>query len=112
MYYIVGQRQIKNRSIKVVPIRTSACTATGDFIKQDEGELSITQGEELDVLIKDDSGWWFVRRKDQLDDQGWIPASYVSYDVQSHICLVVNFCVEIKIVYTVTKLATHCYSHK
>lgn len=77
MYYLFEQKHIKNRSIKIKSIHGRKYFARQSYKKEGNGELSITNGEELEILVKDDSGWWFVRRCEELEDQGWVPAGHI-----------------------------------
>lgn len=45
-----------------------------DFEAENEGELSVREGQEVTVLDQPEGGWWFVKCG---HDEGWIPASYL-----------------------------------
>ena len=40
----------------------------------DEGSLSFIEGENVDVIEKNDEGWWFVSIK---GNEGWIPSTFI-----------------------------------
>uniref|UniRef100_A0A8C4QY65 SH3 domain-containing protein n=1 Tax=Eptatretus burgeri TaxID=7764 RepID=A0A8C4QY65_EPTBU len=48
--------------------------AVARFEKVQNSELSLNEGDMVDVLEKKDGGWWFVRSG---VDEGWVPASYL-----------------------------------
>ncbi|KAI9188885.1 class II myosin [Blastocladiella emersonii ATCC 22665] len=45
------------------------------FQGQDAGELSLAQGEMVDVVTKEDGGWWLARNNS--GGEGWVPANYL-----------------------------------
>ncbi|WAR21367.1 NCF1-like protein [Mya arenaria] len=45
-----------------------------DFIAENEGELSVTCGEEVEVLEQAEGGWWFVKT---VAGEGWVPATFI-----------------------------------
>jgi uncharacterized protein YgiM (DUF1202 family) len=50
--------------------------AIADYKKADKGELSVSAGQLVEVIEKNDNGWWFV----QIDDgsgKGWVPATFL-----------------------------------
>lgn len=47
-----------------------------DFNSSDSDHLSFSKNEILEIVRKEDSGWWAAVRKDG-SEVGWIPASYV-----------------------------------
>lgn len=51
-----------------------------DFNSDDTGVLSFQKNEVLDIIRRDDSGWWAAIRQDVPDGPlvGWIPQAYVS----------------------------------
>ncbi|KAI4887079.1 hypothetical protein NFI96_013971, partial [Prochilodus magdalenae] len=50
------------------------CKALYDFSSGKTDELNIKQGDLLDILLKDDSGWWFGELK---GERGHFPSTYV-----------------------------------
>lgn len=47
-----------------------------DFTAENEGELSVSSGQEVKVLEQPEGGWWFVQSGRQ---EGWVPASYLTH---------------------------------
>lgn len=45
-----------------------------NYKKQENSELSLQAGEVVDVIEKNESGWWFVSTS---EEQGWVPATYL-----------------------------------
>ncbi|KAL5021646.1 hypothetical protein ScPMuIL_000801 [Solemya velum] len=48
--------------------------AVGAYQKQEKGELDLNNGDVVEVLEKNHSGWWFVTVDDH---QGWVPSTYL-----------------------------------
>lgn len=49
--------------------------AVADYEKQKKNECSLTAGQMVEVIDKNQNGWWFV----SLDNfnEGWVPATYL-----------------------------------
>ncbi|XP_073402682.1 SH3 and PX domain-containing protein 2A isoform X2 [Dendrobates tinctorius] len=45
-----------------------------NYEKQENSEISLKAGEVVDVIEKNESGWWFVST---AEEQGWVPATYL-----------------------------------
>ncbi|XP_075072308.1 SH3 and PX domain-containing protein 2A isoform X5 [Mixophyes fleayi] len=45
-----------------------------NYEKQENSEISLKAGELVDVIEKNESGWWFVST---AEEQGWVPATYL-----------------------------------
>jgi myosin-1 len=45
------------------------------FNAQEQTELSVSNGEEVDVVRREDNGWWMVRNGQGAE--GWVPANYL-----------------------------------
>ncbi|XP_014374200.1 SH3 and PX domain-containing protein 2B [Alligator sinensis] len=43
-----------------------------DYQKQESSEISLCVGQTVDIIEKNESGWWFVSTS---DEQGWVPAT-------------------------------------
>lgn len=55
---------------------------TADYVTSDPNELSMTEGETLEVLEMRASGWWRGQRGTSGDDRailGWFPCTYVEW---------------------------------
>ncbi|XP_060565530.1 SH3 and PX domain-containing protein 2A-like isoform X2 [Ruditapes philippinarum] len=48
--------------------------ANAEFIAENDGELSVSEGQDVNVLDKEDPDWWFV---ETAGNEGWVPASYI-----------------------------------
>lgn len=46
--------------------------AVTNYEKQESTEISLYQGQVVEVIEKNESGWWFVST---ADEQGWVPAT-------------------------------------
>lgn len=49
--------------------------ACSEFVGQQEGELSVPCGAEVEVKEKEEEGWWFVKYNNQ---EGWVPSAYLT----------------------------------
>jgi hypothetical protein len=49
--------------------------AAADYDGENDEEVSFKVGDEVDVMTKTDSGWWYVCVNDNL--KGWAPATYL-----------------------------------
>ncbi|CAG8569898.1 1649_t:CDS:10, partial [Racocetra fulgida] len=56
------------------PVSTKNSTAIYDFATEDSGELPFNKGDVLEIIEKDDNGWWLAKMN---DDQGWVPSNYL-----------------------------------
>ena len=45
-----------------------------DFETSQEGEMSITVGDQVEVTTKEDNGWWLVKKAGK---EGWAPSDYL-----------------------------------
>ncbi|KAK4218286.1 myosin-1 [Rhypophila decipiens] len=45
-----------------------------DFVSDKENELSIRTGQLIEIVQKENNGWWLAKQGDQ---QAWVPAAYV-----------------------------------
>ncbi|KAG8435318.1 hypothetical protein GDO86_013322 [Hymenochirus boettgeri] len=56
------------------PIILEQYIAVSSYEKQENSEISLKTGELVDVIEKNESGWWFVST---AEEQGWVPATYL-----------------------------------
>ncbi|KAH9499211.1 SH3 and PX domain-containing protein 2B [Bulinus truncatus] len=56
------------------PKRFEGFVAVADYTAQSAGELTLNPGLKVEVLEKNDNGWWFVHSEDA---QGWVPSTYL-----------------------------------
>lgn len=57
------------------PMVLERYVAMADYEKQKKNECSLTAGQMVEVIDKNQNGWWFV----SLDNfnEGWVPATYL-----------------------------------
>ncbi|XP_077311386.1 SH3 and PX domain-containing protein 2A isoform X2 [Lithobates pipiens] len=60
------------------PMILEQYVVVSNYEKQEISEISLKAGELVDVIEKNESGWWFVST---AEEQGWVPATYL--DCQS-----------------------------
>ncbi|XP_077992434.1 SH3 and PX domain-containing protein 2A-like isoform X2 [Glandiceps talaboti] len=51
-------------------------TVLADYSANEEGTLTLNEGMKVEVIEKDDNGWWLVQTTDNI--QGWAPTSYLA----------------------------------
>ncbi|XP_028937188.1 SH3 and PX domain-containing protein 2A isoform X2 [Ornithorhynchus anatinus] len=56
------------------PMILEQYVVVSNYEKQENSELSLQAGEVVDVIEKNESGWWFVSTS---EEQGWVPATYL-----------------------------------
>uniref|UniRef100_A0A3Q3WS65 Uncharacterized protein n=1 Tax=Mola mola TaxID=94237 RepID=A0A3Q3WS65_MOLML len=54
------------------PLLLDQYVAVTDYEKQESSEISVHVGQVVEVIEKNESGWWFVSSEDA---QGWVPAT-------------------------------------
>lgn len=54
------------------PLLLDQYVAVSDYEKQESSEISLRAGQVVEVIEKNESGWWFVSSDDA---QGWVPAT-------------------------------------
>ncbi|XP_061595407.1 SH3 and PX domain-containing protein 2B isoform X1 [Cololabis saira] len=54
------------------PLLLDQYVAVTDYEKQESSEISLLVGQVVEVIEKNESGWWFVSSEDA---QGWVPAT-------------------------------------
>ncbi|XP_034462444.1 SH3 and PX domain-containing protein 2B isoform X2 [Hippoglossus hippoglossus] len=54
------------------PLLLDQYVAVTDYEKQESSEISLHAGQTVEVIEKNESGWWFVSSDDA---QGWVPAT-------------------------------------
>ena len=57
------------------PMLLERYVAIADYNKQKKNECSLHEGQMVEVIDKNQNGWWFV----SLDDfhEGWVPATFL-----------------------------------
>ncbi|XP_039632549.1 SH3 and PX domain-containing protein 2A isoform X3 [Polypterus senegalus] len=56
------------------PMVLEQYVVVANYEKQENSEISLKVGEVVDVIEKNESGWWFVST---AEEQGWVPATYL-----------------------------------
>ncbi|XP_043911494.1 SH3 and PX domain-containing protein 2A [Protopterus annectens] len=56
------------------PMILEQYVVVANYEKQEISEISLKAGEVVDVIEKNESGWWFVST---AEEQGWVPATYL-----------------------------------
>ncbi|XP_065546411.1 SH3 and PX domain-containing protein 2B isoform X1 [Lathamus discolor] len=59
-------------SASVDPLVLEQYVVVADYQKQESSEISLCVGQLVDIIEKNESGWWFVST---LEEQGWVPAT-------------------------------------
>ena len=59
----------------ITPIKGEFYETICDYSDDDEGMLSFKSGEKVQVLEKDDGGWWLAMIDFQ---QGWVPSNFLA----------------------------------
>uniref|UniRef100_A0A674JCP6 SH3 and PX domain-containing protein 2B n=1 Tax=Terrapene triunguis TaxID=2587831 RepID=A0A674JCP6_9SAUR len=54
------------------PMVLEQYVVVADYQKQESSEISLCVGQVVDIIEKNESGWWFVSTS---DEQGWVPAT-------------------------------------
>ncbi|KAK3749617.1 hypothetical protein QZH41_012955 [Actinostola sp. cb2023] len=56
------------------PISLEQFVAIADYKKQNRNEINMVAGDVVEVIDKNENGWWFVNVD---EEQGWVPAAYL-----------------------------------
>ncbi|XP_068815480.1 SH3 and PX domain-containing protein 2B isoform X3 [Struthio camelus] len=59
-------------SASVDPLVLEQYVVVADYQKQESSEISLCVGQVVDIIEKNESGWWFVSTS---EEQGWVPAT-------------------------------------
>ncbi|XP_048345819.1 SH3 and PX domain-containing protein 2B isoform X2 [Sphaerodactylus townsendi] len=68
----VGKRRPGGDLASADPMVLEQYVVVADYQKQESSEISLCAGQVVDIIEKNESGWWFVST---LDEQGWVPAT-------------------------------------
>lgn len=61
-------------SVITGPLQADSYKAVAAYKSKAKGEVSFNEGDAVEVIDKNATGWWFVRIDDQ---EGWAPSSYL-----------------------------------
>ncbi|XP_042567160.1 LOW QUALITY PROTEIN: SH3 and PX domain-containing protein 2B-like [Cyprinus carpio] len=67
-----GKKKSGGDSSSADPLLLDQYVAVTDYEKQESSEISLYVGQVVEVIEKNESGWWFVSTEDA---QGWVPAT-------------------------------------
>lgn len=56
------------------PVLLEQYVAIADYKKQNRNEVNMVAGDVVEVIDKNENGWWFVNVD---EEQGWVPAAYL-----------------------------------
>ncbi|KAJ7316310.1 hypothetical protein JRQ81_002472 [Phrynocephalus forsythii] len=68
----IGKKRSGGDSASADPMVLEQYVVVADYQKQESSEISLCAGQVVDIIEKNESGWWFVST---LDEQGWVPAT-------------------------------------
>ncbi|KAM8911829.1 SH3 and PX domain-containing protein 2A isoform 5-T5 [Lycaon pictus] len=69
-----GSKRKSGADTNAEPMILEQYVVVSNYKKQENSELSLQAGEVVDVIEKNESGWWFVSTS---EEQGWVPATYL-----------------------------------
>nr|BAE42425.1 unnamed protein product [Mus musculus] len=68
----IGKKKSGNDPTSVDPMVLEQYVVVADYQKQESSEISLSVGQVVDIIEKNESGWWFVST---AEEQGWVPAT-------------------------------------
>ncbi|XP_076982033.1 SH3 and PX domain-containing protein 2A isoform X4 [Tamandua tetradactyla] len=68
------KKDVTGADTNTEPMILEQYVVVSNYKKQENSELSLQAGEVVDVIEKNESGWWFVSTS---EEQGWVPATYL-----------------------------------
>ncbi|XP_012579127.1 PREDICTED: SH3 and PX domain-containing protein 2A isoform X1 [Condylura cristata] len=68
------KKDVTGADTNAEPMILEQYVVVSNYKKQENSELSLQAGEVVDVIEKNESGWWFVST---AEEQGWVPATYL-----------------------------------
>ncbi|KAM7227609.1 hypothetical protein CapIbe_021306 [Capra ibex] len=68
------KKDVTGADTNAEPMILEQYVVVSNYKKQENSELSLQAGEVVDVIEKNESGWWFVSTS---EEQGWVPATYL-----------------------------------
>ncbi|XP_075072304.1 SH3 and PX domain-containing protein 2A isoform X2 [Mixophyes fleayi] len=70
----IPKAELKGADGNSEPMILEQYVVVSNYEKQENSEISLKAGELVDVIEKNESGWWFVST---AEEQGWVPATYL-----------------------------------
>ncbi|TRZ11852.1 hypothetical protein HGM15179_015255 [Zosterops borbonicus] len=68
----IGKKKSGADCASAEPLVLEQYVVVADYQKQESSEISLSVGQVVDIIEKNESGWWFVST---LEEQGWVPAT-------------------------------------
>ncbi|XP_049730281.1 SH3 and PX domain-containing protein 2B isoform X2 [Elephas maximus indicus] len=68
----IGKKKSGGDLTSVDPLVLEQYVVVADYQKQESSEISLSVGQVVDIIEKNESGWWFVST---AEEQGWVPAT-------------------------------------
>ncbi|XP_008848989.1 SH3 and PX domain-containing protein 2B isoform X2 [Nannospalax galili] len=68
----IGKKKSGNDLTSVDPMVLEQYVVVANYQKQESSEISLSVGQVVDIIEKNESGWWFVST---AEEQGWVPAT-------------------------------------
>ncbi|XP_053154979.1 SH3 and PX domain-containing protein 2B isoform X2 [Hemicordylus capensis] len=68
----IGKKRSGGELALADPMVLEQYVVVADYQKQESSEISLYAGQVVDIIEKNESGWWFVSTS---DEQGWVPAT-------------------------------------
>nr|XP_051699577.1 SH3 and PX domain-containing protein 2B isoform X2 [Oryctolagus cuniculus] len=68
----IGKKKSGGDLASVDPMVLEQYVVVANYQKQESSEISLSVGQVVDIIEKNESGWWFVST---AEEQGWVPAT-------------------------------------
>ncbi|KAM3927546.1 SH3 and PX domain-containing protein 2B isoform 2-T2 [Leptodactylus fuscus] len=68
----IGRKKFGGDSTSADPLVLDQYVVVAAYDKQESTEISLRVGQVVEIIEKNESGWWFVST---ADEQGWVPAT-------------------------------------
>ncbi|XP_075065728.1 SH3 and PX domain-containing protein 2B isoform X2 [Mixophyes fleayi] len=68
----IGRKKLGGDSASADAFNLDQYVVVAAYDKQESSEISLGVGQVVDIIEKNESGWWFVST---ADEQGWVPAT-------------------------------------
>lgn len=68
----LGKKKLGGDFSSIDPLVLDQYVVVAAYEKQESSEISLRVGQVVDIIEKNESGWWFVST---ADEQGWVPAT-------------------------------------
>ncbi|XP_056358607.1 LOW QUALITY PROTEIN: SH3 and PX domain-containing protein 2B [Oenanthe melanoleuca] len=68
----IGKKRSGADGASAEPLLLEQYVVVADYQKQESSEISLCVGQVVEIIEKNESGWWFVST---LEEQGWVPAT-------------------------------------